>query len=192
MNYTDSDRDVALLQILRSARAEFNEVLVAGSAGLTADGAALLRQDTTFQMCEFYFLLQALNMHELRNFEQFVDRHNDYLGSLLQDADKMKRLGLKKERVLQAIFDGDTRPRLVAQWKEEPGTIDQSNLARFLVAVMSAETARKIVVVFEKAGLMTRTTSIYGSVLIRSTGRIEQAYRDYLGKLRSRILERIQ
>lgn len=192
MNYTDSDRDVALLQILRSARAEFNEALVVGSDSLTAEAAGILRQDTTFQMCEFYFLLQALNMHELRNFEQFVDRHNDYLAGLLADFDKMRRLGLKKERVLQAIFDGDTRPRLIAQWKEEPGTIDQSNLARFLVAVMSAETARKIAVVFEKAGFMTRTTSIYGSVLIRSTGRLEKAYRDYLRKLRSSILDRIQ
>src|SRR6516165_6391353 len=89
---------------------------------------------------------------------------------------KMARLGLNSERLLDAMFAADTMRRLGQIWHDRPGTLDQSNLARLLVLVMSTETCRKIAVACAKAGFLQREESPYGMMLVRSNGVLEQVF----------------
>ena len=59
----------------------------------------------------------------------------------------------ERERALESMFTADTMPRLLQHWRESAGAIDQSNLARLLMGVMSTETCRKVVLAFADASL---------------------------------------
>ena len=143
----------------------------------------------THQLAEFYYLLSAFKIQTTEDFDGLIERHNTYLSSLIKDAQKMKRMGLNQQRVLDAIFDGETRPRVLKIWADEPGTIDQSSLARLLVSVMSDETARKVLVACGKAGFLNRENSVFRLVLIRSNGALERVYGDCIRKVRLQIQE---
>jgi hypothetical protein len=78
-------------------------------------------------------------------------------------------------------------PRLLQNWREKPGTIDQSNLARLLVSVMSTETCRKLVVACAEAGCLRREKTPYGTIVVSSTGVLERIFGDCLREMRLRI-----
>lgn len=99
----------------------------------------------------------------------------------------MERLGLTRERLLDAIFTGDTLPRLLQHWRDKPGAIDQSNLARFLATILSSETCRKIVVALARAGFLKREKTAFGTVLVSSSGRLEKLFGDGLRRARERF-----
>jgi hypothetical protein len=183
-------KDIAALQAYRDSRLKFNARLVEVSRDQSADVVTALRSDATHQLAEFYFLLSGFGIKSIDEFDQLIERHNDYVASLLSDAGKMQRMGLSKERLLSAIFDGETRPRLLKIWSDDPGALDQSTLARFLVGVMSDETARKTVVACGKAGLLERQNSVFRIVLVKSTGALERTYGQCLRDLRLSIQAR--
>lgn len=148
----------------------------------------MLRIESMYQFCEFFYLLKARKIEGEEAIRRLADIHNEHLDGLSRDKDKMDRLGLRKDRLLDAIFTADTLPRLIETWRETPGRIDQSNLARFLVCVMSTETCRKLVVAATDAGFLQRTRSPFGTVLVSSTGRMEQIFGAVLRDLRLRIV----
>src|SRR5262249_45225266 len=116
-----------------------------------------------------------------------AELHNQYIVELTKDAGKAARMGLTQDRLLDAIFTADTVPRLVHHWIERPGTLDQSNLARFLASLMSTETCRKVVVALGQAGFLVREKSPYGTILVRSVGALERLFAQHLRDLRRRI-----
>ena len=183
----DVAKDIAALQAYRQARLNFNARIVEASQNKASDVLTALRSDATHQLAEFYYLLSGFGIKTIAEFDQLVERHNDYVASLLDNPDKMHRMGLSRERLLSAIFDGETRPRLLKIWSDDPGALDQSTLARFLVAVMSDETARKTVVACGKAGLLNRQNSVFRIVLVKSNGMLEQTYGQCLRELRLAI-----
>jgi hypothetical protein len=180
-------KDISALQAYRDGRLKFNAHVVEASRDQSTDVVTALRSDATYQLAEFYFLLSGFGIKSVDEFDQLVERHNDYVSSLLSDPGKMQRMGLSKERLLSAIFDGETRPRLLKIWSDDPGALDQSTLGRFLVAVMSDETARKTVVACGKAGLLERQNSVFRIVLVKSTGVLERTYGQCLRELRLAI-----
>lgn len=180
-------KDIAALQAHRRARLEFNHRIFEASADKSVEVATALRSDALYQVAEFFFLLQGFGIASPEAMEGLIERHNTYLSTLLDDQQKLSRMGLTKERVLNAIFDGETKPRVLRLWSEQSGTIDQSSLGRFLVAVMSDETARKILVACGKAGFLHRETSVYRLVLVRSTGVMERIYGQGLRDVRLAI-----
>jgi hypothetical protein len=183
----DVTRDIAALQAYRQARLEFNTLIAAASIDQSPDLLGALRSDATHQLAEFYFLLSGFGIKTVDEFDRLIERHNDYVASLLAEPAKMQRMGLSKDRLLSAIFDGETRPRLLKIWADDPGALDQSTLARFLVGVMSDETARKTVVACGKAGLLRRESSVFRIVLVKSTGVLERTYGRCLRELRLAI-----
>lgn len=185
----DIAKDIFALQAYRDSRLKFNSKIIEASTDKSAEVLSALRGDATYQLAEFYFLLSGFGIKSVEEFEQLIERHNDYVSSLLGDSDKMHRMGLTKERLLSAIFDGETRPRLLKIWSDDPGALDQSTIGRLLVAIMSDETARKTVVACAKAGLLQRQTSVFRIVLVKSTGVLEQAYGQCLRELRVAIQE---
>lgn len=180
-------KDIGALQAYRRARLDFNARIVEASSDKSPEVLSALRGDATHQLAEFYFLLSGFGIKSAAEFDQLIERHNDYISSLLTDTDKMHRMGLSKERLLSAIFDGETRPRLLKIWSDEPGALDQSTLGRFLVAVMSDETARKTVVACGKAGFLERQNSVFRIVLVKSSGVLERTYGQCLRELRLAI-----
>src|SRR5882757_2288029 len=186
----DVAKDIAALQAYRGARLDFNAKVVEASADKSDAVLTALRSDATYQLAEFYFLLSGFGIKSALEFDQLIERHNEYVSSLLSDSKKMQRMGLTKERLLAAIFDGETRPRVLKIWSDDPGALDQSTLARLLVVVMSDETARKTIVACGKAGLLQRHNSVFRIVLVKSTGVLEQTYGTCLRELRLSIQAR--
>ena len=71
--------------------------------------------------------------------------------------------------------------------QDSKGAIDQSNLARLLMGVMSTETCRKVVVACAEAGFLERKRTAYGTMLVHTTGKLEDIFGRILRELRSRI-----
>ncbi len=133
-----------------------------------------MRLEATYQLAEFFYLLAVRGLTTVEHIERLTDLHNTYIIGLTKDPAKMARLGLTGDRLLDAMFTADTLPRLLQNWRDKPGAIDQSNLARFLAIVMSAETCRKVVVACGAAGFLAREKSVYGTMLIASRGSLER------------------
>lgn len=181
-----SASNIAFLESFRWMRKEFISRALAGATASDVGAHAALQQDAAYQLSEFYYLIYARQLHTADQIRIFANLHNDYIVGLLDDPQKMKRLGLTKPRILDAIFTSDTLPRLVKTWKDRPGAVDQSNLARFLVATMSAETCRKTVVALTGLGFLERATSPYGSILVVSNGRLERLLESCIADARAR------
>jgi hypothetical protein len=178
------DADLLVLERLQRFRVDFAEQICAASKSRSLDVLSVLQLEAMHPFAEFYFLLRARGIESEADLDRLADSHNSYIVRLSKDREKVERLGLKPERLMQAIFTGDTLPRLLGTWREHPGSIDQSNLGRFLVAVMSTETARKLVVACSEAGFLDRVRTPFGTVVVRSSGIMEKVYGACLRQLR--------
>lgn len=181
--------DLVLLEHLKSGRKAFVEALCSASRQQSEDVLAALRTDTVYLIAEFFYLLRAHRIDAADDLQRLAELHNRYISDLIADKSRMDRFGLTADRLLDAIFTGDTMPRLIQQWSERPGAIDQSNLARFLVTLMSAETCRKIVVACEQAGFLHRERTRAGAAIIVSSGNLEAIFARYVRGLRSAITD---
>lgn len=184
---SEERKDIAVLQAYRQSRVDFNLRVVEASKDQNDSILAALRSDSTYQLAEFYYLLRGFKIHSAADLDQLIDRHNDYISALLSDKQKMGRMGLSSERLLSAIFDGETKPRVLKIWADESGALDQSSLARLLVAVMSDETARRTIVACAAAGFLLRHNSIFRITLVKSTGTLEDIFGSCLRSVRQTI-----
>jgi hypothetical protein len=180
-------RDLALIENLQWFRKEFFDRACQASAKSDEDVLFVLRMEATYQIAEFFYLLRAQAIATEEQMRMLAEMHNQYIVDLTKDAAKMARLGLRADRLLDAMFTSDTLPRLLHHWAEKPGTFDQSNLARFLAVLMSTETCRKVVVACEKADFLTRARSPQGAVLVQSNGRLESIFGNCLRELRCKL-----
>ena len=138
--------------------------------------AAQLRQEPVYQMAEFFFLLRAFRLDREDKVRRYAELHNRHLEELQADRTKMRRLGLSPTRVQKGKFSPDSNPKLVENYRSGDGAIDQSDLSRLLIEVMSPETCRKTAVTLTEAGYLERRRSPYQSVLVRSTGALERIF----------------
>lgn len=178
------ERDFETLGLMNAARFEFEKRICVASISRDEQVLDVLRIDKMFEFAEFFFTLHATRFDGPEDIAILAEMHNDRLEKLLGDERAMKRRGLRKDRLLDAIFTSDTRPRLEHIWRETPGALDQSNLARFLVAQMSLETTRSLIVASEKAGFMTRRKHITGAIVCVSTGVMERVLGECLREMR--------
>jgi len=183
----DLDKDLILLENMRQSRKDFVEQLCAASKIREETVLAILRSEAAYQFAEFFYLLRARSIDSVDALQSLAEMHNDFLVELAKDKVKMARLGLRSDRVLDAMFTADTLPRLLQGWRERAGTFDQSNLSRFLLTVMSSETCRKVVVACHKAGFLTRERTAYGTTVVYSNGSLENIYGSCLRQLRVRL-----
>jgi hypothetical protein len=181
--------DLRVLEGVRWARQEFEQLLIEQSLTDNETTLATLRLEATHNLAEFFYMLKARGIQDGEKMKLLADLHNDYIVKLTRDTAKMSRFGLRKDRLLDAIFTADIMPRLVENWADGRCLIDQSNLARFLVTLMSAETCRKCVVAAEAAGYLRRERMYYGATVIGSTGTIENIFATALRGLRQRLAQ---
>lgn len=178
------EADLYLLERMRYSRAQLNETICTASLTQASDVIQTLRLESSYHLCEFFFLLKANGFYETDDIQMLADMHNRYLADILKDPVRMQRMNVSSDRLLQAIFTGDTMPRLLEVWRNNRGSLDQSNLARFLVTIMSTETCRKLVVAFTSAGFLERSRTAHGTVVIRSNGQIEEIFGASIRQLR--------
>jgi hypothetical protein len=183
----DVHADLILLEHLKSGRKAFVEQLCAASRVQTESVLAMLRMESTYMLAEFFYLIRAHGIESAEQLQRLAELHNHYISELIDDRERALRFGLSNDRLLDAIFTGDTMPRLVQQWAERPGALDQSNLARFVVTLMSAESCRKIVVACEQAGFLQRERTRAGATVVISSGVMENIFADYVRELRQAI-----
>ncbi len=176
--------DLAFMETLRVMKARFQTAIIAAAA--TDDPSILvsLRQESLYQLAEFLFALRGYGIDSAERIEQLASLHNDHLLSIRDDRERLRRFGLTVDRLENALFTGDVMRKLVANFADGSGRIDQSDLARFLVTVMSTETCRKLVLACEKAGFLERSRSPYGAVLVQSNGTLEDLYASTLREAR--------
>ena len=168
--------DLAFLETLRHMRARFQSELLARSQSVDPDVTISLQQDSFYQLAEFLYAFERYGIDSPEKLSRFADLHNRYLIGVRDDRERMRRFGLTPERVDSALFTGQNLQKLLTNFSGTSPAIDQSDLARFLVTVMSTETCRKLVLASEKAGLLERIRSPFGAILVRSTGIIEEIY----------------
>jgi hypothetical protein len=187
-NAAETEADLVFLEHLKSGRKAFLEELCAASRDQSEDVLSVLRMESTYLVGEFFYLIRAHRIETAEQLQRLAELHNHYVSELTKDRPRMARFGLSNDRLLDAIFTGDTMPRLIQQWTERPGALDQSNLARFLVALMSAESCRKIVVACERAGFLRRERTRTGATIILSSGIIEGIVARYVRGVRRAVL----
>ena len=181
-------RDIRTCEALHEARASFQDALVEGSAVQDRHFAAQLRQEPVYQMAEFFFLLRAFRLDGEDKIRRYAELHNRHLEGLQADRTKMRRLGLSPTRVQKGMFSRDSIPKLVENYRSGDGAIDQSDLSRLLIEVVSPETCRKTAVTLTEAGYLERRRSPYQSVLVRSTGTLERIFARSLRHVRSTLV----
>jgi hypothetical protein len=179
--------DASFLESVRLSRLTFADRLCQRSQTTDPKVLEQLRSEAVYQIAEFLYSMKAYGIESVDHLNRFAELHNDYIVSLTRDRPKLERLGLSDERALAAMFTADTKPRLLQTWIDRPGAIDQSNLARFLVTVMSTETCRKVIIDLAKAGFLVREKSPFGSMLVWSAGTMEIIFADVLRQLRLRV-----
>jgi hypothetical protein len=168
--------DLTFIETLRRMKARFQSGLLAASASADPGVTLSLRQESCFQLAEFLFALKSYGIGDTETLRRFAELHNQHLLDIRNDRERMLRYGLTPERLDAALFTGDNMSKLLANFSAPQPTIDQSDLARFLVTVMSTETCRKLLLASEQAGFVERIRSPFGAVLITSRGIMEEVY----------------
>ncbi len=173
--------DLAFMETLRRMRARFLSEIASVSASPDHGG---LRQESFFQFAEFFYAIRTYGVDNAEKLERLARLHNEHVSQISKDRDRMRRYGLTSERINWAVFTEDTLRKLVANFSGTVPGIDQSDLARLLVTVMSTETCRKLVVAAETAGFVARVRSPFGAVLVVSRGTMERVYGDVIREAR--------
>jgi hypothetical protein len=181
------EADLILLEHLKAGRKTFVEQLCSASQAQTEAVLSVLRMESTYMIAEFFYLIRAHGIETAEQLQRLAELHNHYISELMKDRERASRFGLSSDRLLDAIFTGDTMPRLVQQWADRPGALDQSNLARFVVTLMSAESCRKIVVACDQAGFLQRERTRAGATVVISSGVMEGIFARYVRGLRNAV-----
>lgn len=178
-------RDIRTCEALHEAKASFQDALVAGSVVQKSYFATQLRQEPVYQMAEFFFLLRAFRLDDEEKIRNYAELHNRHLEGLGANRAKMRRLGLSPTRLRKGMFSPESILKLVENYRTGDGALDQSDLSRLLIEVMSPETCRKTAVILTEAGYLERRRSPYQSVLVHSTGVLEGIFARSLRHVRS-------
>ena len=180
----ETQLDLRFLEALRQAKKEFFDEIAERSNARDDGSLAKLLQESVYQISEFFYLLDAFGVDSEKKIRNYAELHNRHMTTLLEDELKMRRLGLRKDRVSWAMFSDENIMKVVANHAQKPPAFDQSDLARLLVQLMSQETCRATVVALADAGFLIRSRSAYQSVLVQSNGSLECIFAGQLRRLR--------
>ncbi|QTL04434.1 hypothetical protein J5J86_03570 [Aquabacter sp. L1I39] len=148
---------------------------------------AMLASDASLVIAQFFYRIREAGVESVEDIREIALRHNLELSRLTGSEAEARHVRLKPERIQRAIFNGDVMQRLIQNWRDQKGAIDQSNLARFLVLEMSTETCRKAVVALSQAGCLDRVPTPYGTTLVISNGRLESIVDRSISVLRRQL-----
>ena len=148
---------------------------------LTKEEADLLRSNEAFQVAEFFYLVRQFGLSDRRKIRLYLLRHNQDLEELIANKEKRELLGLSKSRLEDGLFSEQGIEKVVQQIADGKLRLDQSDLGRLLITLISPETTRKVVVALAKGGLLTRVR--IGQVLVVSNGILESYFEKHLSAI---------
>jgi hypothetical protein len=170
------------LDMVRRAKATFVDHLCRES--LSQDAAILghLASDPMFAFAEFYYAIHAMGLTGADDIIVLLDMHNERIAALAN-------IWLPPHWLAGAIFPDVELIRLEEIWRDMPGGLQQSMLARFLAPHMREEIVYMLVIACEEAGFVTRTATVRNSVVVSSTGVMEEIMTTCLRDMRLAICE---
>lgn len=166
-------KGVKILDCLREYRQTFVDALLERANYSDIGVISMLNSDASQAIAQFFYRLRESAVESAEDLRAVAIQHNQELESLAGSKAHARHLRLKPERIERAIFSADVMQRLMQNWRDRKGAIDQSNLARFLALEMSTETCRKAVVALSHAGCLERVPTPYGATLVISNGQLE-------------------
>jgi hypothetical protein len=184
---TANEKDLSALEQMHRVRVGFRSKICEVSYDKSEAVLCELRSDGMFDFAEFFYTIDAMNLKAIDDISILADLHNRRIEKIVDDPDTLRDRKLNRDRVLSAIFTSDTRPRLEEIWHESPGSLDQSNLARFLMPQMSSETSRKLILACQDAGFLSRRKTAYGSIVVKSSGIMERVFQTCIREMRLSI-----
>lgn len=181
----DLEADIAVFENVSLARARFFDEVVENRNRDAGVGARELRQDTVYQLAEFYYLLDVFDIAGPDGLTRLGHAHNRKIEELCESPDLHDKLGIQPQRLHDAMFDSDEKfARLQANCGANGVRLSQSDLARFVIEYMSPETCRNVVKILAGAGYLHLTKSPFRAVLVASNGRLEEIYGEHIRSLR--------
>ena len=185
---SDIDADIHLFEQMSFAKANFFDSLVTGRGAESDVNPRDLRQETIYQIAEFYYLLKVFGIDGPLELRSFGETHSEKIEELRRDTEEQERLGIFPQRLEDSLFDTEEKlDRLVAHSVEGSIRMSQSDIARFLIEYMSPETCRNGIKTLANAGYLNLSKSPFGSILVLSTGTLEQAFAKHIRLLRLNI-----
>ena len=189
-DWAQAGRDIALLVALREARQRVLDRL----AGLATDRAAFERlaaaqRDLVFLVAEFFYALRALGIASPEGVAAFIAQHNAQIEKRLEGELKA-RVGGFADRLKEGRF-GPGAVRMIQVNLAQQGRLElsRSDIARFLVEVMSDETCRKVLTGLTQAGLLkSRREELNRSIMVWSEGALEEAFGQHLAEIRAIVM----
>lgn len=175
-------KSVKILDCLREYRSTFVGALLNRAKSTDVGLISMLNSDASQAIAQFFYRLREARVESAEDLRAVALQHNQNLACVSEA--EARHLRLKPERIERAIFSADVMQRLMQNWRERKGAIDQSNLARFLVLDMSTETCRKAVVALSQAGCLERVPTPYGTTLVISNGQLEDILDQSISALR--------
>ena len=176
-----------VLQILRQQRILFFDRLAELSLEKDEQHIVRLRQDTIYNVVEYLFILSNFDLTDQAVFVNYLQLHNNHIQGLLDCRDKQQRMGLTVDRLDKGVFSERALMKTAANFATSDGAVDQSDLARLMITLVSPETCRRSIEVLEVSGFLTRTISPFGSMLVKSKGTAEAEFELMLSNMEREI-----
>jgi hypothetical protein len=181
MEFSEKRLNILALEQTQMARYAFEEAICAASESRDQEVLDALQLQTMYELAEFYFTIDAMDLNGPDDIIILVDLHNKSIDALLKDRATLRRRHLNPDTIEWAGIKKDSH--MIEIWRTAPGSLDQSNLARFLIKQMSSEKVRRLVIAAAQAGFLTRQET-GKSIIVRSTGVMESIFNDVLRDMR--------
>jgi len=157
-----------------------------GSPDLTPEEVAQLRLESVEQMAEFLYMMELTGLnHDPVGLRRHLERHNADLQRSIDVLRAQKRGytagGLSVSRLEKGILDRNQINALVDEADDQGLRYDQSSLGCLLIEAMALESSRTLIILLHNCGFLKRRGA--GSKSIRSTGKLETAFRAQLRHL---------
>ena len=179
----NEQRHIEVVKAMRSARLHFMSAITAASQDRKPELLRRLRSDGVLQVAEFFFLLKCHRITTATQIKAFARLHNRYLRDAMDSPEKLERLDRTSMQLDGAFFSDIGLEKLAENFQRNPPSIDQSDLCMFLVTQQSVENCRRNLKTLQRAGLLDASRIPYGSILLHSSGKLEQIYQDHINAL---------
>jgi hypothetical protein len=178
----DLKKNWTALDIIRRTKAGLLQRFCRESLNKDASVLNQLTNHNMYAFAEFFYAIHALGLVGADDVIVLLDLHNATVAELAKKP-------MTPQQLAATTFADTDLLRLEEIWRETPGGFEQSTLARFLAPYMSEDSAYMLVIACEAAGFLIRTATVCNSVVVSSTGLMEEVMTEYLRDMRFAIRE---
>jgi hypothetical protein len=186
-DWSGARHDVALLVAIREARQRTMDRLAGCASDLQAFERLISAQrDLVFLIAEFFYALKAMDISSPDKVIAFIEKHNQHIDRRC-NTEFTGKVGGLADRLRQSKF-GPAAIRMIQLSLKDRGrlVLSQSDIARFLVEVMSDESCRRVISGLCEAGLLVRQEEKANKAILvwSERGVLEAAFGRHLAELR--------